>query len=245
VSVWLRPERRPRRRQPRTRRELAKAAIAVVDRDGPDALTMRRVAAQLGIATMSLYSYVADKDELLDLVADEMLSEIVVQEQLPSDWREALTLIARRTRAFFLNHPWVISYLDHPDPAVGPNMLRHMEQSLAAVASLELDPLERQSVPRIVDEYVFGAALNAIDDQIQSEYRKGTDAARAAGTRRFVELMVKSGEFPHIAQTIGEGIELPYLGEPLESNEARFERGLSWLLDGIAATERARRRGSR
>jgi AcrR family transcriptional regulator len=239
VSVWLRPERKTRRRQPRTRREVAKAAITVVDRDGPDALTMRRVAAQLGIATMSLYSYVADKDELLDLVADEMLGEIVVEEELPSDWREALTLIARRTRAFFLNHPWVISYLDHADPAVGPNMLRHMEQSLAAVASLELDPLQRQSVPRVVDEYVFGAALNAIDDQIQREYRKGADPARAAGSHRFVQLMVESGQFPHIAETMREGVELPYLEEPLESSEARFERGLGWLLDGIAAAAAA------
>src|SRR4029453_12428834 len=77
-----------------SRRELAQTAIRLVDAEGLDALSMRRLAAELGAGTMTLYHYVRTKDELLTLIFDEVMKEVVVHEELPTDWREAITLIA-------------------------------------------------------------------------------------------------------------------------------------------------------
>ena len=95
--MWARPQ--PPRRQPRyTREEIAATALRIADAEGIDAVSMRRVAAELGAGTMTLYHYVRTKDDLLALVSDAVVGEnIVPAHELPDDWREALSAIARRT----------------------------------------------------------------------------------------------------------------------------------------------------
>src|SRR5262249_6534159 len=120
--IWVRPE--PGTRRPRfTREEIAQAALRIADAEGIDAVSMRRVAAELGAGTMSLYYYVQSKDELLDLMQDEMLGEVLVPDgELPGEWRAALTAIAMRSFAAFARHPWAI---EAPPSAPGPNVMRH------------------------------------------------------------------------------------------------------------------------
>ena len=158
LDLWTRAE--PAPRQARfTRERLAAAAIRIADTEGLDALSMRRLAVELGAGTMTLYHYVRTKDELLTLVVDEVMGEVVLgpHEPMPSEWRDAVTLIAQRTHDAVMRHPWVLDITD--DPAVGPNGVRHFDQSLAAVASLELSLADKFDIVSAVDEYVFGACL--------------------------------------------------------------------------------------
>src|ERR671924_315257 len=98
----------PGERKPaHTRERIAQAALKIADEDGFEAVTMRRVAAELGAGTMTLYHYVRNKRELAALMDDAVMGELLVpEEELADDWREGLAQIARRTYQCFLRHPW-------------------------------------------------------------------------------------------------------------------------------------------
>src|SRR5205823_341014 len=87
---------------------IAAAAMAVADAEGVDAVTMRRVADELGAGTMTLYHYVRSKDELIALVVDQMMGELLIpDDEMPDDWREAFAAIGRRSREAFRRHVWI------------------------------------------------------------------------------------------------------------------------------------------
>ena len=94
---------------------------------------MRRVAAELGAGTMSLYHYVRSKDELLGLMADRLMGEHAHPGRgAARGWREAMAELARRTRGLFKRHPWIVEHWGRGRPdSPGPSMLRHVEQSLS------------------------------------------------------------------------------------------------------------------
>jgi hypothetical protein len=106
---------------------------------------------------MTLYHYVTTKEELLALLTDTVMGEVVVPDDelpLPADWRAALTVIATRSRAAYARHPWMF---DVPDgPSLGPNGIRHFDQTLQAVSGLDLPLSDRLDIVLTVDEYVFG-----------------------------------------------------------------------------------------
>src|SRR3954451_21695322 len=134
--LWVRPQ--PGERRPaHTRETIAAAALKIADTRGFEAVTMRRVAGELGAGTMTLYHYVRNKTELTALMDDAIMAELLIpDDELAGDWREAMAEIARRSYAAFQRHPWMFEHLadeDAPSPG-GPNALRHVEQSLAAVA---------------------------------------------------------------------------------------------------------------
>ena len=92
---------------------------------------MRRVARQLGAGTMTLYHYVRNKDELITLMADEVMGELLIpDDELADGWREALIQLANRSRNVFLAHRWTLDHFGDVSP--GPNGMRHFEQSLHA-----------------------------------------------------------------------------------------------------------------
>ena len=97
--IWTRPE--PAGRAARLGRDdIARAALAIADREGFAAVSMRRLAREVGVGTMSLYHYLRTKDDLLELMDDAVMGELLVPaEELPDDWREALTAIAETTLA--------------------------------------------------------------------------------------------------------------------------------------------------
>ncbi|HEX8753216.1 MAG TPA: helix-turn-helix domain-containing protein, partial [Solirubrobacterales bacterium] len=88
------------------RQQIVATAVALADREGLEAVSMRRLAEQLGVGTMTLYSYVSGKDELLDLMRDEVAREMLLPEPLPESWRQTLWEIAVRTRDALEAHPW-------------------------------------------------------------------------------------------------------------------------------------------
>jgi AcrR family transcriptional regulator len=229
--VWARPE--PGARRARfTREQIAEAALAIADAEGFDAVSMRRVASELGAGTMTLYHYVRTKDELVALMDDAIMGELLIPDgEMPSDWREALTLIARNTRDAFARHPWTLEVMG--EAQLGPNGIRHMEQSVAAVAQLDVDNVTRFEVITLVDDFVFGYAVrNRLpgpdDPEAMEEWLERASA--------YVDEQVATGEFPHLTAIMPEEGLAAFWEQLQEADfeDGRFERGLKRLLDGIA-----------
>jgi AcrR family transcriptional regulator len=230
--IWTRPE--PAGRGARVgRAEIAAAALGVADRDGFAAVSMRRLARELGVGTMSLYHYLRTKDDLLELMDDAVIGELLVPpDELPDGWREALTAIARRTRQAWSRHPWAIDSLR--GERFGPNAMAHVEQSLAAVAGLGLDPVGRLEVIGIVDDYVMGCCISMTAGR-STLYEDDGGAAAYEAILDHVEERLEHGDFPHTRALVGDG-DIRANWERLAaraSERDRFEVGLARLLDGI------------
>lgn len=230
--VWTRPPRsrtargRARDARPLDRDEIIEAALAVADDEGFDAVSMRNVARRLGVGTMTLYSYVSSKDDLLDLMFDEVMRELLLPEPLPEDWRAAIGAIARRTREVWLRHPWLASSIGERS-GFGPNSMRHVEQSLAALGGLGVEGPEAFVVLGAVDDYTLGHTMRQVAVQAGLR-REGIDQDEwRQAMEPYWREMLATGEFPRLARVAENQWEL--------HNEERFELGLAWLLDGIAA----------
>src|SRR6516164_8677430 len=129
---WQRLPDRParRRREPISREAIVKAAVQLLDREGLAALSMRRLADELGTGAASLYWHVGSKDGLLDLVLDEAIGEGKVPDPDPGKWQDQIKQVARDQRAASLRHPWVVRVSIGRIP-MGPNALRYSERILA------------------------------------------------------------------------------------------------------------------
>ena len=230
LDVWTRTE--PAARRPRfTRDEIASAATRIADSEGFAAVSMRRIAAELDAGTMTLYHYVRTKDELLTLVTDAVMGEVVVppDETIPTDWRAAVTMLAERSRAALQRHPWILDITD--DPAIGPNSVRHFDQSIQAVSSLPISLDDKLDIVAMVDEYVFGYCLHHRNNQVSDE-QSFDDGALA-----YVTGLVESGDYPQLeAMTAEYGLEAGWrLIDEHMRDPQRFSRNLARLLDGIEA----------
>src|SRR5262245_12927248 len=224
------------RRPAYTREQIARTAIAIADAEGFDAVSMRRIAGELGAGTMTLYHYVGGKDELVALVSDAIMAEIIVPEdELPDGWREGLAEIARRTREIFKRHPWIVEHMGEGDPsATGPSVLRHVEQTFAVTARTGLDLEKQVELSSVVDDYVFGHAMRAYHHAhfgAEDDSDEGVDALVAYLTEQLA-----AGDYPHLKAIAGEdpAAGLARIGQ-LTNDEERFERGLQRLLDGLDA----------
>jgi len=234
--IWTQPE--PGSRKPRfTREQIASAALVIADGEGFEAVSMRRVAAELDAGTMTLYNYVRTKDDLLALMHDAIMGEVLVPpDELPPEWRAALTVIARRVRSALLRHPWALASLQ--EAQFGPNAMRRFEQHLAALAPTGFDAATKFDLLTFVNSYVFGNAM------ITSESRGRAAAAQADpdAVKAMIEFgmaQLSSGEFPHTAALLTQ-IPPPAPGQssgpPMDEQglDEQFERGLQALLDGAA-----------
>src|SRR5262245_1749265 len=117
MTVWDRPE-PPARPVPLDRKRIVAAAVALADEGGLEAVSLRKVAGRLGAGPMRLYGYISTKEELFDLMVDEVHAEVLPAAQ-PGDWREALGGLAHRTRQAALRHEWLADLLGGR-PAPGP-----------------------------------------------------------------------------------------------------------------------------
>jgi AcrR family transcriptional regulator len=222
-------------RRPRHSREsIARAAIAIADAEGFEALSMRRVARELGAGTMTLYHYVATKDELLALVDDAIMSEIVVpDDELPRGWRNGMREIAHRTKNAFVAHPWTIDMPDSSDG--GPNSVRHFEQSLAVMAKTNLPREECHELILLVDDYVFGYVRRFISVRaaITGDAAKLAEEHSEEIAERVQEL--DPDAFPYVHALFVDGDPREQLAKLMELglDPGRFDRGLDLLLDGI------------
>jgi AcrR family transcriptional regulator len=189
-------------------------------------VSVRRIAAALKTRPMDLYRYFTRKDELIDLMVDEVIAGAVLDE-LPPDWRDALAAIACALRAVCLAHPWVVTAAGR-QALLGPNVMRHAEQSLEATAALGLDPAKRLAIWRAVDSYTMGHAQIS-PGRDQSDGHPAHDPGWRAAAEAYLQDLADSGNFPNLAAIGAAGLLHN------DHDELTFETGLGWLLTGIAA----------
>jgi AcrR family transcriptional regulator len=199
-----------------TRAALVTTAVALADREGLEAVSIRRVAGELGVRPMSLYTHIASKDDLLDLMVNEVIGEAVVPEPLPEHWRDAVREIAIRSHAAFVAHPWTLEAFSR-QPRFGPHALRHVEQSLAAVEGLGLDEETAATLLAVVDEYAMGNAMRTVIGPDEGELRRLLNET--------LEAAPDPGAFPRLAAA-GAG----------RTRADAFEVGLDALLEGLERT---------
>ncbi|MET8160705.1 TetR/AcrR family transcriptional regulator [Sphaerisporangium sp. NPDC005289] len=223
MTVWDRPE-PPSRPAPLDRERIVAAAIALADEGGLEAVSLRKVAARLDAGPMRLYGYISTKQELFDLMVDEVHAEIL-PEEAPRDWREALRSHAHRTRQATLRHQWFADLLGGR-PALGPNALAVTEATLAALDGLaDLDTVVRAA--ETISAYVIGAIRREIAG-LRAERATGLsehDWQRAFGPH--VSRMLATGRFPMLAKFVHDGTDT--------DAATSFATGLEWVLDAVAA----------
>jgi AcrR family transcriptional regulator len=223
--VWTRERPQPSRRAPSVEQFVARA-VAIADADGLAAVTMRRVATELGSGTASLYRYLTSRDELLDLMVDAVWGEM--EPPVPTgDWRADLTAVARRLRVALLRHPWLSGELTGR-PSLGPNSLHHADAAIGAALALTPDVTLAVNVVDSVMAYVLGAVARELAE-IQAQRRTGlTEAQWQASVGPYVRQLIDSGEYPNLTRRIREA-------DDDVSPEEHFEFGLACVLDGAAA----------
>ncbi|MEW2145700.1 TetR/AcrR family transcriptional regulator C-terminal domain-containing protein [Micromonospora vinacea] len=223
MTVWDRPE-PPNPPVPLDREQIIAASIALADEGGLEAVSVRKVAARLNAGPMRLYGFIATKDELFDLMADEVYAEILPEEQA-GDWREALRILAHRTRQAALRHEWLADLLGGR-PTLGPNGFAVTEAKLAALDGLaDIDTVLR--AVETVSAYCTGAIRREIAN-LRAERATGLskrDWQRASGPR--LTKMLATGRYPALARAVHDGAEV--------DAEASFATGLDWVLDAVAA----------
>ena len=187
---------------------------------------MRRLAQALDAGTMTVYHYVRTKDELLALVLDAVMGELILDEdELTGGWRTAMTNLARHSLATFQRHPWIFDVRD--DPAIGPNAVRHFDQSLQALAALEIPLRTKLDILSAVDEYVVGYAQQMRNNYSDSMEEDGEMA-------EYVIELSRTGEYPQISKLLAEhGSGVWKVVAETFRDPDRFERMLRRLLDGI------------
>lgn len=223
MTVWDRPE-PPTRPAPLDRQRIVAAAVALADEGGLEAVSLRKVAARLDVGPMRLYGYISTKEELFDLMVDEVHAEILPDGR-PGDWREALRGHAVRTRQAALRHEWLADLLGGR-PSLGPNALAVTERTLAALDGLaDLDTVTH--AVQTVGAYTTGAIRREIA-QLRAERATGLselDWQRAYGPH--VSRMLATGRYPTLARFVHDGREV--------TAEESFATGLEWVLDAVAA----------
>jgi AcrR family transcriptional regulator len=212
------------------------AAVELADAEGLAALSMRRVAERLGAGTMSLYTYVPGKAELLDVMLDTVLAEVARPDRA-GGWRAGLELRARGDWALYHRHPWILQ-LSPSRALLGPNETELFEATLSAVDGIGLSGAEMVLVVSLVAEYTRGAAQRAVG-AAQAERRTGISddqwwAARAPLFDRYFD----PSRYPTVTSVAASGaFEQPTGGADYTVARAResFEFGLPRVLDGIEA----------
>ncbi|MFD5413343.1 TetR/AcrR family transcriptional regulator C-terminal domain-containing protein [Streptomyces nojiriensis] len=211
---------RPRRKEQQpalSRAAIVAAAIRLLDAEGIEALSMRRLGTGMGAAATSLYRHVSGKDELIELVVDEVHGELEVPGAASAaEWRDAVSRSGHSVRAMTLRHPWLASVLGRVGPArLGPNLTRTAERMLALFRTAGFPAAEADPAMKAVLSYVVGASAG--------------EAARlsplARGARSGQER--PQGPRPAGEHVAGEG------RDPRKLREETFDYGLQRVLDGL------------
>jgi AcrR family transcriptional regulator len=231
--LWGVRDERPRRGpKPRlTVERIVTVATEIADAEGLAALSMRRVAEQLGVSPMSLYTYVPGKAELVDLMLDRAYGEIARAEDAPGGWRDRLERRARADRELYRRHRWMLQ-VGTSRPALGPNALAKYEHDLRAVSDAGLSDVEMDSVVTLVAQFVQGSVRSEVE-AAESERSSGmTDEQWWAASAPVLAEVVDAGRYPlaaRVGSAAGETHRAAY------SPTHAFEFGLARVLDGIEA----------
>jgi AcrR family transcriptional regulator len=226
--VWTR--RRRQREQPALSREqIVAEAVRLLDAEGIDALSMRRLGTRLGAAATSIYWHVASKDELVELVVDAVYGELEVPDAgAAAAWREAITGFAHSLRSMILRHPWMATLLPYAGLShLGPNLMRATDRLAGLTEAAGFSGREAGQAASTVISYVLGVAT--------SEAAWLTTLARAGQSEQeLVERLYPAAEeaaraYPRLRERYAEDRGL----DPRKVREDDFNYGLERVLDGL------------
>lgn len=219
---WRRRPEPARDKRPLTRDAIVDAALVLLERDGIQGLSMRKLAQELGAGAASLYWHVGDKEELLSLLLDRIVGEVEVPEPDPDDWQGAVKELARAARRHLARRRDAARLSLGRVPA-GPNSLPVLERNLAVLAAGELPPRVIAYAADMVALYVGAFAFEesiqaAVPDQLGEYFRS-----------------LPPEDFPTITRLAGDLVA----GDA----DARFEFGIELLVRGLEAMASAERGG--
>ncbi len=198
-SIWTRPERSARGPSPEhSRAEIASAGIRLADADGLGAVTMRSAASAIGTAPASLYRYVATRDELVELMADQVYGEYAYE---PPSGRPVADLLrlAQQGRAIYHAHPWLLDVLATGN-LPGPNAVAFIEQVLAVLAGVDLTGPEKLETVGL-----FSGAMRLFAQTEITQQRSGQDTSQWQGSLAGYLLQIAAaGQHPHLAAALAD-----------------------------------------
>ncbi|MGW3244815.1 TetR/AcrR family transcriptional regulator [Streptomyces sp. NPDC001070] len=230
--IWNRPERAARGPRPaHTRAEIAAAAVRIADTDGIDAVSMRRVAAEIGAGTMSLYNYVPRKEDLHELMVDAVTGEYELPEHPSGDWRADLMALARASRDLLRRHPWV-PRLYTSVHGFSPNGLRYLEHCLAALEGLDEDDATKMELLAMVHGAVMTYVSNEVAMEERSRALPWTPLEEQAARMAYLTERIGGGGYPRVAAALAHA-------GPAVDMDAYFERAIGRILDAYGSGGRA------
>ncbi|MFD0683634.1 TetR/AcrR family transcriptional regulator [Actinomadura fibrosa] len=233
-SVWTRPARARRDQPTLTRDQIVDAALALLDAEGLDGLSMRRLGTRLNSGATSVYWHVANKDELLELAMDRVMAEVAVPDPADGGWRAAAAGYARSLRAMIHRHPWTVT-LFGSRPMLGPNSTRVLDEVLVAFGAGGFTGFDLEYAWSLVVDYVIGAAGSEASWQVNQTGASAADWIGALGPY----LAGIRADRPQLAAHIEE-VWAKETGDVLEG---RFAFGLGCVLDGLEARRPPAREG--
>ncbi|MFD4456701.1 TetR/AcrR family transcriptional regulator [Nocardia sp. NPDC058480] len=237
TSVWTRPARERRDQPTLSRDQIVAEAIALLDAEGFDALSMRKLGARLGAGATSLYTHVANKDELLELVVDQVIGETPTPAPDPERWRAVMHEQANGLRATILAHPWITVVLSSAALTyLGPNMMRLTDSMVAIVEAGGFDDEVVDIATNAVFQFIVGSCGNEAAMMM-------TVARSGLSTQQWVDQVMAASEaasqqYPRLHRRYVE--QRPQVVEEAANGViSRFTHAIDLILDG-AETRHAR-----
>jgi AcrR family transcriptional regulator len=213
-------------RIPLSRERVLHAAVAFADESGLETLSMRKLGEAVGVEAMSLYSHVANKDDLLDGMIDMVFSEI----DLPSgedDWKTAMRQRAISVRRVLSRHRWAIGLMESRS-SPGPATMRHHDAVIGCLRSAGFSVELTAHAYSVLDSYIYGFAL-------QERSLPFDTPDETAELARVILAQFPADQYPHLAELTSEHVLRPGYDYGHE-----FEFGLDLILDGLERISRQR-----
>ncbi|MGW0562097.1 TetR/AcrR family transcriptional regulator C-terminal domain-containing protein [Streptomyces sp. NPDC003016] len=225
--IWARPERAGRGPRPAySRADIAAAAVRIADADGLDAVSMRKVAAEIGCGTMSLYNYVPRKEDLYELMVDAVSGEFDLSREPSGDWRAEMVALGHRARALMHRHPWLPGLMS-PVHSFGPNVLRYLEHCLGCLEGLDVPPGTKLELVAMVNGMVTTYVAHELATAERSRSLPWSQEQEDAVRNAYLGRAIATGKYPRMARAFAEG------AGPVDPDGA-FERMLERVVGSFA-----------
>lgn len=213
------------RRPPLTRERVLRAAVRLADKHGLDAVSMRRLAATLKVEAMSLYNHVANKDDLLDGMVNQIIG--LIQRPTPGgDWKIEMRARATSAHNVLMAHPWA-AMLAVSRINVGPNMLRYIDATLGTLRDAGLTWAETDRAWNAIDSYVYGFTLQLQNFPVEPDEYASAAAAYLP--------MIDATQYPFMHELSVK------VADGTHDGTHDFTFGLELILDGLERVIAARR----
>ncbi|MEC3913876.1 TetR/AcrR family transcriptional regulator [Nocardia sp. CDC160] len=228
-SVWTRPQRERRDQPALSREQIVSEALALLDTEGYDALSMRKLGTRLNAGATSLYTHVTNKDEILELAIDEAFNDVRLPDTIdPANWRADLLTLGSDVRTAVLSHPWISTAMTGAGLAyLGPNLMRLSEGMFAILEAAGFDDTSADRAANAFWSYTFGATSGETA-MLTTIARSGlSDQEYMAKFMDMAERVTRA--YPRIARRYDVYRNL----DVVQSREDFFMEELQLILDGL------------